>query len=216
MLDELKRSVLQLARRCETRGLCLPRSGNFSMRDPDTGLVAVTPSALDRMSGDLSDICIVDLSGKAIEVKEGLKPTSEIQLHLRVYELRPDIRAVIHTHSRYATTLAILRREIPPVVYEVMYYGGKVPLAPYGRPGTSELADSVNGIIPHNDVCLLTAHGMLSTGADAESAFIKALYVEESATLYYLALVANGGKEPPTLPMEELEAWQYPEDFVHK
>ena len=213
MLTELRRAVLELGRRCESSGLCLYKSGNFSARDPESGLIAITPSGLDRMTATPADICLVDPEGRVLECTPGQKPTSEALLHLRAYRLRGDINAVAHTHSRCATAMSILRREIPPVVYEVMVYGGKVPLALYGRPGTSALADSVNDILPRYDVCLLTAHGALAVGTDIESTFLKALYVEEVATLYHLALTANGGKEPPTLPLEEIAAWEYPKEI---
>lgn len=213
MLTELKRTVLDLGRRCEANGLCLYKSGNFSARDSESGLIAITSSGVDRMIATPEDVCILDLDGRVVESAPERKPTSEALLHLRAYRLRPDVNAVAHTHSRYATAMAVLRREIPPVVYEVMVYGGKVPLAPYGRPGTSALADSVDKILPRYDVCLLTAHGVLAVGPDPESTFLKALYVEEVATLYHLALTANGGKEPPTVPPEEIAAWEYPKEI---
>lgn len=216
MLENLKRAVLSLAQRAERAGLCLHKTGNFSARDPQSGLIAITPSGVDRMTSDSGDICIMEPNGKVVEIREGQKPTSETLLHLRAYNLRPDVRVVAHTHSRHATAMAVLRREIPPIVYEVMVYGGKVPLAPYGRPGTNALADSIDGIIPHYDVCLLAAHGVLAVGTDIESVYLKALYVEETAALYHLALSAGCGKEPPVISLEEIKAWKYPKEIEER
>lgn len=214
MLEKLKEEVLTLSVRCEKAGMCLHKSGNFSIRDPESNLVAITSSGVDRMTAGISDICVLDLNGKVLEAAEGRKPTSEALLHLKAYQLRPDVMCVAHTHSRYATVMAVLRREIPPVVYEVMTYGGRVPLAPYGRPGTPALAESINGIISEYDVCLLSGHGVLAAGVDTESVWLKSLYVEEVAGLYHAALAANGGKEPPIIPLEEIRAWHYPKEIA--
>lgn len=213
MLEELKQQVLDLSQKTERSGLCVHKAGNFSLRDRESGLIVMTPSALDRMTARVEDICVLSPSGEIAEIKKGLKPSSEGLLHLRVYALRSDVGAVVHTHSRYATAMAVLRKSIPPVLYEVALYGGKVPVAPYGRPGTKDLADSINDIIPCCDVCLLAAHGVLSTGVDAEDAYLKALHVEEAAAIYHMALCANGGKEPPLIPQEELDAWEYPKEI---
>lgn len=210
MLEDEKEKLAVVAREAEEEGLCKHKSGNFSIKDKNTGCVLITPSGVDRknLSGD--DICVLDLDLNVIESKKGYKPSSEVLMHIYAYNSRKDISAVVHTHSHFATSFAVLKKEIPSVVYESVYYGGTVHVAPYGRPGTRELAQSVVEPLKRSDACLLESHGVVTVGENIESAYLKARYVEEIAEIYYRALLLNGNREPDVLPEEELKKWEYP------
>ena len=208
MLIEKKEELLYWAKRAENSGLCIPKVGNFSLCDPESGLIVMTPSGQDRHRCEAHSMAVLDLEGEWLD---GDKPTSEFQMHLSIYKARPDIHAIAHTHSRFATVLAVWEKPIPPVVYEVLMFGGSVPVAPYARPGTEDLATVVGTIFTDSDACLLARHGALVGGRDCEDAFLKALYVEETAAVYYHSLMLGQGKEPPLLELEEVKAWQYPE-----
>ena len=140
-------------------------------------------------------------------------------MHLAAYEARPDIKAVVHTHSKFALTFAVLRKAIPAVVSEIAHLGcrrGYIPVAAYGRQGSKELADSVRVPLAASDAILLTSHGVLTVdAASLEEALLKAAYVEEIAEIYYHALLLSGGKEPATLPAEDL-VLQYPAAVTEK
>lgn len=211
MLENLKQVVVDVAQKAQRIGLCSHKAGNFSIRDKETGYVLITPSAVDREKLTAKDICVVDLDANIIEVETDVKPTSEILMHLQAYKTRPDLNAIAHTHSKYATMFAVLEKEIKPVIYEVATYGGRVPIAPYGRPGTPALAESIIEPLQTSDVCLLAKHGVFCSDKESlEEALLKAIYIEEVAEIYYGTIMLNGGKEPDYISQEELDSWKYP------
>lgn len=205
MLEDFKKKVAQIAKAADASGLCKHKSGNFSLKDKETGYVLVTPSGVSREELTYKDIVVVNLEGKLIEVETKVQPTSELLLHLSAYRTRKDVYAVCHTHSRFATTFAVLGKEIKPVVFEALVYGRRVPVASYGRPGTQELANSIIKPLGISDACLLESHGVVTVGKDLEDAYLKAHYVEEVAEIYYRALMI-GKEEIKEIPQKEFDA----------
>ncbi|WP_315108042.1 class II aldolase/adducin family protein [Clostridium intestinale] len=219
MLEELKKEVVKIAKEADQSGLCKHKSGNFSIRDKETGYVVVTPAAVDRAELTYHDICVVDLDANVIEAVTDLKPTSELLMHLEIYKTREDVGAVVHTHSRIATSFAVVNKPIPAIIYECATLGLKdamIPVAPYGRPGTRELSNSIIEPIKRSDCILLEAHGTVAVDSEPKNALLKAHYIEELAEVYYRALVIGGGKEPRTFAPEELEKWEYPSEIKLK
>ena len=111
MLENLKEIVVEVAKKAQNIGLCKHKAGNFSIRDKETGYIVITPSAVDREKLTVDDVCVVDIDANLIEVKTDVRPTSEILMHLQAYKSRPDLHAVAHTHSKYATMFAVLRKK---------------------------------------------------------------------------------------------------------
>ena len=216
MLDILKEQVVAVAKEAERLGMCRHKSGNFSIYDPETGYVVITPSGVARDVLGPEHVCVMDLSGKAIERAAEVQPSSEAMMHLYIYKERKDILAIVHTHARYSTAFAIMNKPIPPIVYESAYLGktGMVPVAPYGRAGTVDLAWKVADVMKDHEVCLMESHGAIAAGSSLEDAFLKAQYVEEIAEMYYITLASTGGAEPKALPVEELEKWAYPKEII--
>ena len=147
MLDTLKEQVVAVAKEAERLGMCRHKSGNFSIYDPETGYVVITPSGVARDVLGPEHVCVMDLSGRVIERAAEVKPSSEAMMHLYIYKERKDIRAIVHTHARYSTAFSIMNKPIRPIVYECAYLGktGTVPVAPYGRAGTVDLAGEGGG-----------------------------------------------------------------------
>lgn len=220
MLETLKKDVCLIAKRAQKDGLCKHKSGNFSARDLETGYVVITPTSVDRELLTPRDMIVMDLDANVIENESGLRPTSESLMHLMIYRIKPDATAIAHTHSAYATTFALLNKPIPAIVYEVANLGltkARIPVAPYGRPGTTELADSVVESCKEADCFLLEKHGAVAVdNRDIYEAFLKAAYIEELAELYHHALTANNCKEPDTFAQEELQKWEYPTQIKFK
>lgn len=218
MLEALKKQVVQYALEADHLGLCKHRSGNFSVRDPETNLVCITPTGMDREEMTYHDVVVMDMEAKVIEAKTGHRPTSESLMHLRAYKARPEINAVVHTHSKFATSFSILKKPIPAVVYEIMNLGctkGYIPVADYGRPGTTALAESIVEPLKISDVALMASHGVIAVDKVLKEALLKAGYVEEMAEIYYRTLTILGnGQEPPTVPSEELQKWAYPKEIA--
>ena len=218
MLENLKNDVVTVAKRAQRDGLCKHKSGNFSARDKETGLIAVTPTSLDRDHMSPRDIVIIDVDAHVHENESGLRPTSEVLMHIEIYKARPEVMAVAHTHSAYATAMAVLNKPIPAIVYEVANLGlskGRIPVAPYGRPGTTALADAVITSVQEADCLLLEKHGVVAVDdGNLYEAFLKAAYVEELAELYHHALTANNGQEPASFDQSELQNWAYPSQIT--
>lgn len=217
MLEEVKKKVLEYALKAEHMGLCRHRSGNFSIRDEETGLICITPTGMDREEMTFRDIVVVNMDAEVVESETRQRPTSEVIMHLEIYKARLDVNAVVHTHSKFATSFAILAKPIPAIVYELMNLGckkGYIPVAPYGRPGTPELAKSVIEPLHIADVALMEKHGAVAVDKSIKEALLKAAYVEELAEIYYRTLTILGpGREPEALPNEELQKWAYPKEI---
>lgn len=218
MLEDLKDRVRAVALKAQRDGLCKHKSGNFSMRDAASGLVVVTPTGVDRELLRADDMVVMDMHAAVVENATGLRPTSECLMHLAIYDERPDVLAVAHTHSLYATVFAVLGRPVPAIVYELQHLRcskARVPVAPYARPGTAAVGESVRAAATEADAFLLGGHGAVAVDeVDVEGAYLKAQYLEELCQLYHLALSANGGKEPPAFPPEELQKWAYPSEIT--
>lgn len=216
MLELLKEQVVAVAKEADRLGMCKHKSGNFSVYDPETGYVVITPSGVARDVLGPEHICVMDLEGRVIERKAEVKPSSEAMMHLYIYKERKDILAIVHTHARYSTAFSILNKPIPSIVYECAYLGkeGMVPVAPYGRAGTVDLAMKVAEVMKKYDCCLMESHGAIAAGGSLDDAFLKAQYVEEIAEMYYITLAAGNGAEPHALPVEELQKWAYPKEIL--
>ena len=213
MLEALRAEVVRCAQEAEAQGLCRWRSGNFSARDAETGLVCMTPSGVDRRTMVAEDIVVMDLDARVVEASNGRKPSSEALMHLAAYEVRPNVCAIVHTHSPFALVFAALERPIPGLVLEAAHLhceGGSVPVAPFAPQGTAELADSVRAPLRLGDALLLARHGVLTVGASLDDALLKAAYVEELAEVAYRAALISGGTMPTPLPPDAF-VLRYPE-----
>ena len=216
MLEILKAKVVAAAKEADRTGMCKHKSGNFSIYDPETGYMVITPSGVARDVLAAEHICVMDLTGRVVERSAQVKPSSEAMMHVSIYRERKDLRAIVHTHACYSTAFAIMNKPIPPIVYESVYLGktGTVPVAPYGRAGTVDLAEKVAVVMKDYDCCQMESHGAVAAGVSMEDAFLKAQYVEEIAEMYYIALAAAIGREPQALPAEELQKWAYPKEII--
>ena len=202
--EEEKEQVLEACRRIVAAGLVAGASGNVSRRveGPDgVPLVAITASQVPYHRLTARDIVVIDFEGDPVE-GEGV-PSSETLAHLAVYRARPDAGAVIHTHSIYASALAVASQEIPPLIEEqVVILGGSVPVAEYAIAGSQELADKARAALGEGNAVLLHNHGVLGVGADLEEAAIACELVERLAQIYVMAL-GLGGVTP--LPEDVVE-----------
>ncbi|AWK52662.1 class II aldolase [Clostridium beijerinckii] len=204
MLENLKIKLIKIAKDAEKYNLCKERTGNFSIRDESTGYIIITPSKIKRENLKEEHICVVDLSGKEIEVLEGIRPSSELLLHLEIYKARKDIRSIMHIHSMYATTFSVANKVIPPIIYDSANYGGYIYVANYEKTKTIELAKDVLEQLNKGDACLLERDGVVVVSKNIDDVLLKARYVEEVAEVYYKTLMLNQLKEPTRLTRKEL------------
>lgn len=199
--EELREEVARVARRLITSGLVTGTSGNVSARTPD-GDILITPSGLDYEEMRPEDVVLVDVDTNVLEGE--LVPSTETPMHTGIYKARPNVDAVVHTHSRFATTLACLGWPIPPVHYMLTTLSGdgRIPVAPYDLYGTEELAANASGALDgSHDACLLQNHGTITVGDSAKKAFARTVTLEEMAELYYRTRLAG---EPILLDKEQI------------
>ncbi len=195
--ERLRAGLVEAARRLAASGLNPGRSGNVSARLGEGFLV--TPSALPYERMQPADIVRVDARGAAHGAR---KPSSEWRMHRAIYERHADARAIAHTHSPFATTLACLRRGIPAFHYEVAFAGGSdIRCAAYATFGTEELSANALAALADRRACLLANHGSVAFGAGVDEAVELAQKVESLARLYWQALQAG---EPVLLDEVEM------------
>lgn len=215
MIYERERTeVCEIAVRMWREKMVVGSAGNVSVRAPNPAHFVITPSSIAYDELTPSQVVVVDAEGDLLDEEDaegeefGRAPSFETPIHLAVYAARDDVNAVVHTHSRYATIQAVLRRDIPPVVDEmVVYLGGAVCCAEYGTSGSDELAARVVEALGPRSAVLLAAHGALTTGKNLTKAFKNAELVEHVAHVVVTASQLAGGALTP-LPDEVVEAEQ--------
>jgi L-fuculose-phosphate aldolase len=195
-----REELLHYGREMIARGLTTGSGGNLSVCARAEKRILVTPSGMEYLSMTPADMVACDDRGTVVEGSR--RPSSELGFHVALYRHRADIGAIVHTHSVYATTLACLHREIPPVHYLVGFAGHKVPLAPYATFGTPALADAIIGTIGSSNAILLANHGLVTVGPDLKSAFNVAEEIELVARIYYQTLLVG---DPKILSADQMD-----------
>lgn len=187
MIMERERvQIAEYGKLLSAAGLCTGTSGNISIYDPEQGLMAISPSGMDYFVTAPEDVAVSDLEGR---VREGRKPSSEWALHAAFYRRKPHVRSVVHTHSMFCTTFAVLGRPVEAVHYAIAAAGtDTVPCAPYRTFGTPELAEAAVSACGEGSAVLLANHGLVACGENLEKAFALARELEFVAELQYRAL----------------------------
>lgn len=184
-LQAQRQAVVTACRELVSTGLVRGTSGNVSIRDPVTGLIAVSPSGTEYATMDPQDVAVLTDDG---DVPEGrLMPTTEAGMHLGIYRARSDVRAVVHAHSPFATTLAALREPVPAVHYILAKAATTVRVAPYERYGTREIAEACVRTLGTDQGVLLANHGVVAVGKDIAAAMAVAEAIEYTAEITWRA-----------------------------
>jgi len=194
----LRQEIIDTALAMSGEGLSPGTSGNVSARYG--GGMLITPTGMTYKDLIPEDIVFIDENGSYSE--SARKPSSEWRFHLAGYSARESAMAIVHTHSRFATALACVRKPIPAFHYMVAVAGGKdIPLADYATFGTSELADAVASGLKDRKACLMANHGQIACGETLETALDLAREIETLAGQYVAALQIG---EPHILDDEEM------------
>jgi len=184
------------------RGYMVSSDGNLSMRVGDHFLT--TPSGRNKGLIDTDDLVAVDPSGNPLDREA--KPSSEFRMHLKVYELRPEIQAVVHCHPVYATAIAASKENLDTcLLTESIVTIGSVPKAPLAIPSTEEIPRSIAPLVPHTDVLLLQNHGVLAYGKSLEEAYNRLETVEHYAKIQYLLSLSSRANPVHPEDVERLE-----------
>ena len=193
-------SIVRFGRLLHENRFVAATDGNLSVRLDDHRLL-VTPTCMSKGMMCPADMVIVDMEGNRLAGKR--RVSTEIGMHLVIYRLRPDVQGIVHAHPPTATGFAASGFDLTrPLVCEVVVGLGSIPLARYGTPGTPELTEALEPLIPNHDAILMANHGVVTFGSSLENAYMKMEIVEHFARI---ALVAHLlGHEQP-LSEEEIE-----------
>jgi L-ribulose-5-phosphate 4-epimerase len=198
-----RESVLFHSKRMWEAGLVVASAGNVSARVSGHNAIAITPTSVpyDVMTAD--QVVIVSLDS-GLPIESEVRPSAELPTHLAVYRHREDVGAVVHTHAPYVSTLAVLRRPLPPIIDEmIIYFGGRIEVADYAFTGTEVLAANVIEALGDRAGVLLSNHGNLCVGGDLAEALQVAQTMEATARVYVEALRTG---HPVALPEEALRS----------
>ena len=202
-MPELRRQLIETARRMAPAGLNRGAAGNLSVRTRENGEdgYLITPSGMDYDVLVPEDIVFMRLDGTPGGRR---KPSSEWRFHHDVYAGRPEAGAILHAHSPFATSLACLRRDIPPFHYMIARFGGDtIRCAEYATFGTQALSDNALAALRDRCACLLANHGMLVFGRTLEHMFALAVEFEALCEHYWRACQLG---QPALLSPEDMQA----------
>lgn len=202
--NEIKKQICEIGKRIYDRRMVAANDGNISVKLGENEFLC-TPTGVSKGFMTPEYICKVDAKGNVIEANEGFRPSSEIKMHMRVYQKRPDVGAVVHAHPVFATSFAIAGIPLTqPIMPEAVISLGSVPIAEYGTPSTMEIPDNVEKYLPYYDAVLLENHGALTWSTDLTAAYMKMESVEFYAELLYRARMLGGPKEFDRQTVEKL------------
>lgn len=201
LLQAAREELVTLNQALPQHGLVTWTSGNVSLRDPETGLVAIKASGIHFRDLTADNMVVVDLEGNLIDAK--LKPSSDTASHLTIYRHRPDVNGVVHTHSNYATAFAALGRPIPVyLTAQADEFGGPIPCGGFALIGGEEIGKVVLESIGSSTAVLLKNHGVFTVGPSGEAALKAAVMVEDIAHTVWLAMQLG---EPDEIPAEMVD-----------
>jgi L-ribulose-5-phosphate 4-epimerase len=187
LLEQLREIVWKCNLELPKNDLVKMTSGNVSGRDPASGLVVIKPSGYSYEEMTPAHMVVVDLDGRVVE--GNLKPSTDTDTHLYVYRHRPDVLGMVHTHSPYATTFAVLGQPIPACLTASAMLGGEIPLGGYAPIGGEEIGREIINKIGRALAIVMQNHGVFTIGASPQQATKMAVEVEEIAKITHLAMV---------------------------
>jgi L-fuculose-phosphate aldolase len=184
---QLREAIIAKCRWMNASGLNQGTSGNISARYEDRMLITPSATPYEAMTPEM--IASMPIEGEYGAWTGPLKPSTEWRFHLDIMRARPDAGGIVHTHSTYATVLAIARKPIPACHYMIAAFGGHdIRCAGYALYGTSELSELALQALEGRNGCLLANHGMIAVGASLDKAMWLAVELETLARQYYLSL----------------------------
>lgn len=199
-IQKIRETIVQIGRDLYQRDMIVAGDGNISARLED-GSILCTPSGLCKGKMSPDQLLIVDENGKVLD--GDLKPSSELKMHLTVYQERSDVNAIVHAHPPTATGFACAGEPLNrALLSEIILTLGCVPIAPYGTPSTEQVSDSIRDLIKVHDGMLLANHGALTVGPDLMTAYYRMETIEHFAKISLVARML--GKEN-LIPIEKVE-----------
>ncbi len=191
-MQDLKLQICDICYKMWQLGWVAANDGNVTVKLPD-GTFLATPTGMSKAFITPEKLIHINPNGEILDAAEGLRPSSEIKMHLKCYEKRSDVGAVIHAHPPGATGFAVAHRAMDMYnMIEDVAVIGSVPLTPYGTPSTAEVPNSIEPYLDEHDVMLLENHGALAVGSDVITAFYRMESLELWAKITINAIILGG------------------------
>ncbi|MCW5959392.1 MAG: class II aldolase/adducin family protein [Pyrinomonadaceae bacterium] len=199
--SQARKLIVEVGKLLYERSYVVSSDGNVSIRlDENTVLATPTMTCKGRMTEEC--LALTDMDGKPLSDK---KASSELAMHLLIYKMRPEIKAVCHAHPPHGTAFAVAGLAIDePILSEVILTLGCVPLTDYGTPSTDELTESMKPFVAHHNALLMANHGAVAYGTDLWQAFDRLETLEHTAKIAILARALGGAIDLPKDAIEKL------------
>ena len=192
---ELREQICDICHKMWQLGWVAANDGNVSVKLPD-GTFLATPTGMSKSFITPEKLVHIDQDGQILDASAGLKPSSEIKMHLRCYKEREDVGAVLHAHPPVATGYAVANKPLDEYsMIETVIALGSIPVTPYGTPSTYEVPDRIAPYLGEHDALLLQNHGALTVGADLITAYYRMETLELFAKISLNAHLLGGAKE---------------------
>lgn len=192
---ELREQICDICHKMWQLGWVAANDGNVSVKLPD-GTFLATPTGMSKSFITPEKLVHIDQDGQVLDAPAGLKPSSEIKMHLRCYKEREDVGAVLHAHPPVATGYAVANKPLDEYsMIETVIALGSIPVTPYGTPSTYEVPDRIAPYLGDHDALLLQNHGALTVGADLITAYYRMETLELFAKISLNAYLLGGAKE---------------------
>lgn len=197
---KFKEEIIYFGKKMLQDGLVASTWGNISIKR-GVDQIYITPSGMEYEFLEPENIVLVNTQGQIL--KGAYKPSSELAMHLAIYKSRPEVEAIVHTHSLYAGAFAVCRKSIPPLIEDMaQVVGGIVEVAEYALPGTKELAQNVVKSLGNKGAVLLANHGVVGVGCNLNEAYKACLLVEKTA---HIGIAAQSLGKPFVLEDDDVE-----------
>jgi L-fuculose-phosphate aldolase len=204
--QELRQQICDVGRNLWQQQMVAANDGNISARLP-SGEILCTPASVSKGSLTPEKIAKVSPEGEVLAVTAPYRPSSELRMHLRVYEADERVRAIVHAHPMFGTVFAVRGEALTlRMLPESVIHMPEIPLAPYATPSTDALGEVVVPFVPGHLGCLLEQHGALTWGADLTDAYLAMERLEYTARITYLLRLVGGARELPEPEIETLIA----------
>jgi L-fuculose-phosphate aldolase len=199
--SQARKLIVEIGKLLYDRSYVVASDGNVSVRLSEDRVLA-TPTMMCKGRMTEADLAVTDMDGKPVSDK---KASSELAMHLLIYKMRPEIKAVCHAHPPNGTAFAVAGLAIDkPILSEVILTLGCVPLTDYGTPSTDELTEAMKPYVEHHNALLMANHGAVAYGADLWQAFDRLETLEHTAKIAILAKALGGANDLPQDAIEKL------------
>jgi L-fuculose-phosphate aldolase len=211
--QKTKESICDIGSRIYKNGFVAANDGNVTVKLSNDEFLT-TPTGVSK--GYLTPEMIVKVNARGEVISGDWKPSSEVKVHLRVYAERPDVGAVVHAHPPYATTFAVAHIPLDKYILPEAIIGlGAVPLVPYAKPSSTDLADGLIPYLKKYNAFLLENHGTVTLGPDLTTAYFKTETIECYARILYLSMTLGKTNELPRKDIDDLFNTFLKEDSIH-